>query len=506
MKKLCLIIMFLVCVLLAQAESLSWVVGGKGDGTDAAATNAGVYDADTTTWAAMQGAKGTFLDTADGLTVSNNGAGLIRITGGGTDLQNAIVGVGAKCVFNAAPEENIDGIFIITAVNTGADTIDLNESFDGDGELVDVVVGGAFPNPGDVPDSDDFSDGSVLAAGSKVWIRAIADYTTVDESDSILYINTAGTAADPIIWEGHFGEISNETGDFGIVTFDATGKTNAIETAVGGNLYSAFIGFSCENATGRGFNANAGVDDAIVLVRCRFFNNGTWGFQGDDVIRVAFCDFDLNGSGGLSFGTASFVVDSVVRNNTGIGVTFAAIAINNLIYDNTGSRGIVGTNNSVFYGNTVDQNNQAGSIGILQDSGSSFNMYAINNILTDCPTGLQDDSSVRQMAIIYNNLYNSNTVDAQANITPQPVDGDNWGSLVKNVAENVLWTADDQTYILQSAYKQAGTDAYYTRKYWDDFNGGAGDNPPNPLTGLSFMDMGGLQREEAGTGAGEGWW
>ena len=241
MKKLCLIIMFLVCTSFAHAEFLNWVVGGKETGEDAASTNAGVYDAEVTTWALMQDNNGGFLDEGNGLTVSDNGAGFIRVTGSGAQLQQAIVGVGANCDF--IQNENIDGIFIIIAVNTGNDTIDLDESFDGDGETVNIVVGGAFPNPGDVPDSDDFADGSVLGPGSKVWIRAIADYTTVDESDSILYIHEdagdkgAGTAAAPIIWEGHFTEISSEKGDFGIVTFNANGKTNAIETAVGGKVY-----------------------------------------------------------------------------------------------------------------------------------------------------------------------------------------------------------------------------------------------------------------------------
>lgn len=513
MKKLCLIIMFLACVSLARAESLSWVVGGKGDGTEAASTNAGVYDADTTTWAIMQAAKGAFLDSGNSLTVSNNGSGFIRITGSGADLGNAIVGVGAKCEFLAAPEENDDGIFIITAVNTGADTIDLNESFDGDGETVNVVVGGAFANPGDVPDSDDFSDGSVLGGGSKVWVRAIADYTTVDESDSILYVNTAGTASDPIIWEGHFAEISSEKGDFGIATFDANGKTNGVETAVGGATHHTFIGIVCENATGDGWNF--GTDDNQQLIRCAGNANGGDGLNGDAHLHIMSCEFDNNTVLGIDANRAA-IFGTVVSNNNGggIDINVAATVANCLVFDNfdgaTGKTQIrLQTNAFVrgtIFGCTVDGDNKAGSVGILQDSPVGAAWMATNNIATDCEVGIRDDSTLGQAFIGHNNLYNSNTTDAHANITPQPVDGDNFGNLVKNVAENVLWTADDQTYILQSAFKQAGTDAFYTRKYWDDFNGGAGDNPPDPLTGLSFMDMGGLQREEAGTGAGEGWW
>lgn len=503
------VLIFLLCASFASGQYINWVVGGKGDGTDAHVDNGGAYDADTADW-------GTAQDTNGGPVVNmasvaydhtGNGSGeqaLLAIDVGldvvvGTVLNvTARAGAGITLArYTVTSVVSDDAILIVGATATGDDT-------------VTVRVGGALPNPGDVPDSDDNGSGIVLSAGNKIWIRALADYTTVDESDSILYVNESGTAAVPIIWEAHFAEISDEKGDFGIVTFNANTITNAVETAVGGTVYHVFIGISCENATDDGWNLNAGADDNVVLIRCAAVNNGVWGIDGNNYIAIYLSYFDTNGSGGIQIDASGVVVNSVVSGNTGDGIYLdngGGIVVGNLIYNNTGVNGMRVEPNlfgsGLVYGCTIDKNNVANSVGIFQDAASPYNWAAINNIITDCVTGIVDDATLRQGAVLYNNLYNSNTTDASASITPQPVDGDNWGNLVKDVAENVLWTADDQTYILQSAFKQAGTDAFYTRKYWDDFNGGAGDNPPDPLTGLSFMDNGAQQRVEAG-GAGGG--
>ena len=91
----------------------------------------------------------------------------------------------------------------------------------------------------------------------------------------------------------------------------------------------------------------------------------------------------------------------------------------------------------------------------------------------------------------FNNLYNNNTPDT-TNVFPVPTDSDIWDNIVDPA--NLFSSG----YILHPDNKGKGIDASFTKAYWDDFNGGAGDNPPSPLSGLSFKDMGGLQREEAG--------
>lgn len=504
MSKYLLIFLFLMCVSLASATYINWVVGGAGTGADKASTNAGFYDADTIDWDEMQGTNGASMGSDVDAASTDNGGGNVRLTADGDQFDFALVGMGVKCDF--AQDESADGYHLITAFDAGNNTIDLDTAFGGDGEECNVVIGGALANPGDVPDTDDFAVGYHLGSGDtyKIWIRALADYTTVDESDSILYVNTAGTDASPIIWEAHYAEVANEKGDFGIVTFDANGKTNAIETAVGGAVYHVFIGISCERATDDGANLNTDTDDYVTFIRCQFINNGAYGVQGDEFVWLMFCDFDTNGSGGADFDYYATVIACVFRNNTGDGIyVFRGHIIDSLFYNNSDSAIAFLVGWALVYGCTIDGNNGAGTEGVLQDSATSFPWAAVNNIFTDCVTAVHDDTALRQGFVSYNNLYNSNTTDAHANITPQPVDGDNWGNLVKNVAENVLWTADDNTYILAAAYKQAGVDAFYTKAYWDDFNGGAGDNPPSPLSGLSFMDMGGLQREEAGSGGGQ---
>ncbi len=493
------LLIFLMCVPVSSATYVNWVVGGAGTGADKATTNSGMYDADTTTWAAMQGTNGAALGFDVNATSSDNGSGSVRLTGDGDDFENVIVGVGARC--NFSEDESADGIHLVEAVNVGADTIDLSVQFAGDGEACDVVVGGALPNPGDVPDGDDESAGYFLGnpAENKIWIRALADYTTVDESDSILYINTPGGTSDPIIWEGHFAEIANEKGDFGIVTFDGQNAvTNCIETAVGGVVSHVFIGFSLERAIDDGFNANGTTDDYVTLVRCQSINNGAWGVQGDRNITAAFCDFDTNGAGGMDCDLYSRAINCVFRNNTGDGfyTTANSTIIGCLVNDNTDTAIRIGSY-SCAYGCTVDGNDGVGTEGIYQDDAAPIYWLAINNIITDFVLGIQDDATLRQAAVLYDNLYNSNATDAHANITPQPSDGDIWGNVVDPT--NLFSSG----YILHADNKGKGVDASYTKAYWDDFNGGAGDNPPSPLSGLSFMDMGGLQREEAGGGGGQ---
>ncbi len=510
------LLIFLMCVSFAWAQGGgSWIVGGKGTGAGKATTNAGVYGPTNSTWSNAQGNNGTFRFDADARAISDAGGSTMFVDIPDGEANANWLGVGV--FFHNSNGTEPDARAEIVNVNTGAspDVIQIELPWI-DGTTADITVGGALPNPGDVWDSDDASTGIYIgdSKAHKIWIRALADYTTVDESDSILYVNVAGTSSAPIIWEGHFAEITTngegeEIGDFGIATFNASGKTNAIETAVGAQVYHHFIGISCENATDDGANLNGQTDDNVIFIRCQFTNSGVWGVQGDNSIQFIFCDVDGNGTaagtdGGIDTDIGTACISCVVRNNTGRGINTSSLtAINSLIFDNSGTRATSFVGSGTILGNTIDCDNLANSVAIVQDSATATRWYAMNNIITDCVTGIRDDSSIGQSAILYNNLYNSNTADTNANVTPTPIDGDNWGNLVKNVAENVLWTADDNTYILQSAYKQAGVDAFYTKAYWDDFNGGAGDNPPSPLSGLSFMDMGALQREESGGGGGQ---
>lgn len=486
-----------MCVLPVLAQNHAWIVGGKGNGSAAAATNAGVYLQGTTNWADAQSANGGPLAVVDGVDVVNNG-GNVQLRSGGSAYADAVIGVGVRCDF--LQDENTDGIYLVLSIES-VDWITIDLAFVGDGETANTDVGGALLNPGDVPDTDDFIDGLRMGDGEihKVWIRAIADYATEDESLSILYINQAGTVGAPIIWEGHFAEITNEKGDHGIVTFNASGKTNAIETAVGGSVYHTFIGFSLENATDDGANLNGSIDDYVTFIRCRATLNGVNGIQGDRFIWLVFCDLDNNTSIGFDGGSRNTALFSVFRNNglRGFNADMSTV-IGCLSHDNSTRQIQVNGTGSLVIGCTVDSSLVASSIGIWQDSPVSAPWAAINNIITDNVTGIQDDSVARQAAMLSNNLYNSNTTDAHANIYPQPVDGDIWGN-VKDPTN--LFSSG---YILHADNKGKGIDASFTKAYWDDFNGGAGDNPPNPLSGLSFMDMGSFQREEAVSGGGGG--
>lgn len=484
----------------------SWVIAGAGTGADASTNNGGGYiTGGTAVWSTSQATNGgptVFINNQE-LDIRSNG-GIVQLSdtaNGGTFTTNMVVGQIQNINFSNTVNYTSARHTISSIEDADTWTINLTYIADEDGIDHDVWSGGALPNPGDVPDSDDIAVGEILAAGDKVWVRAIADFTTEDESGSILFVNTAGTASAPIIWEAHFAEISSEEGDFGIVTFDGTGHTNCIETAVGGSVHHVIIGIRCENATDDGANLNTVEDDAVTFIRCQFNNNGAWGVQGDNNITAIFCDFDGNGSGGLDGDFTIVSVGSVYRTNTGDGV-FAATAciVGNLLFDNTDTAVRISGSSALVYGNTIDGDDGAGTEGILQDSASGLSWTAINNILTDCVVGIQDDSTLRQGAVLYNNLYNSNTTDTSASITPVPSDSDIWGNIVDPA--NMFQAADSNLgdpYILHSNNKDKGVDAQFTLEYWEDFNAGVGNNPPT-LTSLSGRDGGGLERIESAGG------
>ena len=190
-------------------------------------------------------------------------------------------------------------------------------------------------------------------------------------------------------------------------------------------------------------------------------------------------------------------LDSVFRNNTGDGCFIGTLAIVGCLSHDNSDTQLRMSGNVLFYNNTVDASLAAGSEGIFQDAAAPLVWAAINNIIVDCVEGIHDDSAIGLQAMLWNNLYSNNTNDTNANITPVPADGDPFANVVDPA--NVFSSG----YILHADNKGKGTDVSFTKTYWDDFNGGAGDNPPNPLSGLSFMDMGGLQREEAGVGGGQ---
>ncbi len=486
-----------MCVSFASATDFSWIVGGKGTGAGKATTNAGVYNIANSTWDNAMGANGTFRFDINTTAIADGGGGtmLVDITDGQANANWLGVGVYFHNSEGIEPDARAQIINVNTGVSPDVIIIELPWI---NGDTADITVGGSLVNPGDVWDSDDASTGIYLgnADTHKIWIRALADYTTVDESDSILYVNTAGTAAAPIIWEAHFAEVASEKGDFGVVTFNATGIGNGIETAIGGSVYHVFIGLSIELANDDGLNGNGSTDDFISVIRCQFINNGIWGMQADRDNVVLFCDFDTN-AGGFDGGVRNIAIDSVFQNNTGDGYyTDSGTVIGCLSFDNGDTQIRVGTARDIVYGCTVDGDNGAGTEGIYQDGASAAFWTCINNLVTNCDVGVQDDSTLRQAAILYNNLYNNNTPDTNTNITPIPSDSDIWGNVVD---PGNLFSSG---YILHDDNKGKGTDVSFTKAYWDDFNGGAGDNPPTPLSGLSFMDMGGLQREEAGIGGG----
>ncbi len=340
----------------------NWIINGRGTGVDASVTNAGIYtrQSGNNNWAAIQDVDGGPIDTDSGGAVSDDGGNVnIAKTGAFTNTE-----VGNWIYVNFTSYQ--DGRYKVFSRTDNDVTIAM--AFSGAEPVTGIFnVGGALPNPGDIPQSQSGTE-RILAAGDKVWVRGQTDYTTVHASDSLLYITVPGSITAPIIWEGHFAEILNEKGDFGIVTFDAQNAvTNCIETAVGGVVSHVFIGFSLERAIDDGANLNGEIDDYVTFIRCQFVNNGAWGVQGDNNINAVFCDFDTNGAGGMDCDYYSRATNCVFRTNTGDGLVggLNMTVTGCLAYDNTDTGITVGGYSSI-YGCTVDGDDGAGTVATIQ--------------------------------------------------------------------------------------------------------------------------------------------
>lgn len=243
--------------------------------------------------------------------------------------------------------------------------------------------------------------------GDFVWVKGSASYVVQDgANDCIMQVTVAGGSTTLVEYEGY----TTTTGDGGTATLDA--NTNTLASAVKTTLTSTRYGFTNFRFTGGsadGFDANGTTGDRIYFENCQFDNNDGWGFQGDDFINFYKCTFNNNGTGGMDMDDGGVIIGCKIYSNSGgngISVINSAIIINNIFYDNGANINIrCQASGCVVFGNVIDGDNVASSVGILFDGSNQGYGSVMNNILFDLDIGVDDDFAAGGTSVWDHNLY-----------------------------------------------------------------------------------------------------
>jgi hypothetical protein len=246
---------------------------------------------------------------------------------------------------------------------------------------------------------------NTVAAGDKVYVKANGNYA------ELATIDTAGTAAAPIIFEGY----TTTPGDGGrAVITGSSVRANCVTDSLAADtlIYYVFKNFSMTAATGAGLLTDC---SRLTFKNCKFDTNGTIGLSCRTTVCEA-CEFSSNGTNGVTTSSAG-----------GVGGIFIGCKF----YSNTG-RGLSGGLGLVvfgctFFNNGGDNIRMGGGGGTLStvlnctfdgnaknsDSGISWGpcdaLAYVNNVLYDCDTGVAGDANMGESICSRNNLVNANT-------------------------------------------------------------------------------------------------
>ncbi len=261
--------------------------------------------------------------------------------------------------------------------------------------------------------------------GDKVWVKASASYVVQDgANDCVMQITNTGSNSLPIIYEGY----TDTPGDNGVVTIDADANTLASPVACTTSLetHYSFTNFRFTGGSNDGFNGNGTVVGFIKFVNCRFDNNDVHGLNANGYITARNCQFDANGTSGVTLAAHlnNFTGCKIFGNGAGMSMGRSTV-IGCLLYDNGGSVNLNFTSyGCIVMNNTIDGDNVANSVGIRLDA----NIYGIstvmNNILFDLAFGVDSDYIVANGGTENwdYNLYYDNVDDYENNNCEGPND------------------------------------------------------------------------------------
>ena len=396
-------------------------IGGQGTGAGGSPTGGGCTKAEWENVGGINQTLSNIMDTngepiCDGTTANatDNGSGSVRLTRAiGDSFTGKNVKVGTIVYVNFAGIYT-DGYYIITAVGSVGDDIDINQAFFGNQAGNECYVGGAFQSLQQALDDIPDADGTAGATFGSRWIYSNKDETlaaTVNVSvidgdkdeDAHIWIKGFNTVPEDMdvgkIYDGTYVDIDGDNNAFAV--FDL----NANENIHIWNFYA--------------HNVATGTDDcfemttcvAIEICNCKS-NDARYGIRAEapsENISVRDCIFDgglVGGQAGIRGPGASMSITnclfkssaSFAQMNIGSGIVSGCIFIGSV-------RGIQSTNlaghllticNNTFYNQTANGITMYNGVGKIYNN--IFYLAAIDDYAVEV-----NNSTVGSVMSIYNN-------------------------------------------------------------------------------------------------------
>jgi len=327
--------------------------------------------------------------------------------------------------------------------------------------------------------------------GDVVYVQATGSYTAQDgTNDCVLYLDDTGLSSAPITWIGYVSDVN----DGGIVTIDASANSLTNVVSLPGTSYRyVFKNFRFTGASGNGVEGSDA--DYLVFVNCSFDNNGGKGVNLDDYNTFANCIFYDNAGTGASTNTFSRYFNCIIYNNDSEGLVIHDGTISNSLAYGNGDHAMYLLTTSPYgiyiLNSTIDANSHRGIYQAATDTG--WNMIVQNTIIANASTGIYSSTDYGNRIVDSHNLFYSNTSNVHKWLDPTDADASYRGSSVT--------ATDPFTNAAAGDYSLASGSAAIEKAIWDDFNEGAGNNPPS---GSSDIDIGAIQEPAGAGGAGGG--
>lgn len=235
-----------------------------------------------------------------------------------------------------------------------------------------------------------------VVAGDKVWVKASGTYSETPNMD------TAGTAASPIVFEGY----GTTTGDNEKVTI--SGTTNCLTGSLGSTYY-IYKNFIFSGASSHGVSMTT--SDYCSWINCEFNSNGSDGINADRDHLFVNCVMHSNTSSGVDMNNNARFIGCIAYGNgaTQLKADSGVAAYKNVMYATPTNIKALTLNACAFVAaNTIDGENTAlTGIDIYQEADA----IVVDNIIYDCQTGVDYGTTIQPMTFIGYNLINSNTTN-----------------------------------------------------------------------------------------------
>ena len=338
--------------------------------------------------------------TSEGSAIVSGTAGSTNSTAtvtldGGSDLSGVVVGDTIRISGEIGGIRSGD-IFEITAVNDGADTVDVTPT-PGTASGLIWAIGGAWATLNKLMDTLRAAD------TDKGWVKGGTDYTET------MNIDIAAAPTTPFTLEGYTTTI----GDGGQFTIDGGSvRSNGITSSSASSVYYVIKNAIIKNHTSNGITGSV---DNITYKNCKFNNNGGTGANCDDFFKFEECEFLDNTANGCFTDVHSIMVGcKAYRNGAGGFRARTGVLYNCIVSSNAADAIIIsgtGFDLHVVINCVVDGDAKDTNIGLSLAAATTGQVVVINTIVYDCVTGFTCQAGMGELLISRNNLFNNNTTD-----------------------------------------------------------------------------------------------